>query len=77
MATEFRVVPFVANVSSKEGAAAAARQLQDLCNANIGEGWEFMGLENVDTYIAGEAGCFGIGATPGRTVSYSMAVFRR
>ena len=41
------------------------------------DGWEFMGLENVDTYISGTAGCMGIGATPGQSVSYSMAVFRK
>lgn len=77
MASDYKVVPFVASVQANEGAGAAARQLQDLCNANLADGWEFMGLENVDTFVAGNAGCFGIGATPGQAVSYSMAVFRR
>ena len=40
-------------------------------------GWEYVGLESVETYVAGNAGCLGLGATPAQVVSYSMAVFKK
>ena len=74
---KYKVVPFVANVSSKEGSSAAASQLESLVNQMSGEGWEYVRLESVETYVAGSSGCFGIGATPPKVTSFSMAVFRR
>lgn len=74
---EFKVVPFVASVGQAEGSQQAATQLQDLITSHAAADWEFVRLESVETYIAGNAGCFGIGATPAQLVSYSMAVFRR
>ena len=76
-AMQYRVMPFVASLSSKEGSSAAAQQLERLCNEQTAQGWEFMGLETVETFIAGSSGCFGIGATPSVSTSFSMAVFRK
>ena len=73
----YKVVPFIASVSSKEGAQTAAGQLEELINQMSSEGWEYVRLESVDTYIAGGGGCFGIGATPATSTSFSMAVFRK
>jgi len=72
-----RVVPFAATIASTDGAAAAANQLQTLIDREAADGWEYVRLEQLDTFVAGSAGCFGIGATPGRSTSLSMAVFRR
>ena len=76
MAT-YKVVPFVASVGTNEGSQQAATQLEDLIRGFTNSGWEYVRLENVETYIAGNAGCLGLGATPSRLVSYSMAVFRQ
>lgn len=74
---EFKVIPFTANIGSNQGAAEAASQLQSLISANASEGWEYVRLEQVETHIAGDNGCFGIGARPSMTRSVSMAVFRQ
>jgi hypothetical protein len=73
----YRVVPFVASVGMNEGAAQAATQLEALIKSWGDNGWEYVRLESVETYVAGSAGCFGLGATPARFVSYSMAVFKQ
>jgi hypothetical protein len=75
--TNYRVVPFVANVGTGEGSAQAATQLESLIKSWSEKGWEYVRLENVDTSIAGSAGCFGLGATPAQLVSYSMVVFKQ
>lgn len=74
---QYKVVPFVAALSQKDGASVAASQLEALANRLASEGWEYVGLEQVETHIAGDNGCFGIGATPAKTTSVSMAVFRQ
>jgi hypothetical protein len=74
---QYRVIPFSANIASNEGAGAAAGQLQSMIASLAAEGWEYVRLEQVETHIAGTAGCFGLGATPSFTRSVSMAVFRQ
>lgn len=73
----YRVVPFVASIGTNEGSQHAATQLEALIKSFSDSGWEYVRLESVQTYIAGTAGCLGIGATPARMVSYSMAVFKQ
>lgn len=77
MASVYKVVPFVASVGTMEGSQQAAAQLEALIQHYSQEGWEYVRLESVVTFIAGANGCFGLGATPGRTTSFSMAVFRK
>jgi hypothetical protein len=76
MAT-YRVVPFVASISLNEGANQAAAQLEALIKSWTDNGWEYVRLESVETYVAGNAGCLGFGATPARMASYSIAVFKQ
>ena len=77
MASAYKVVPFTASVGITEGAQQAATQLEALIHHYAQEGWDFVRLERVSTYIAGNNGCFGLGATPARMTSYSMAVLRK
>ena len=77
MASAYKVVPFVASVGMLEGSQQAAAQLEALVHQYAQEGWEYVRLESVVTFIAGNNGCFGLGATPSRTTSFSMAVFRK
>lgn len=74
---EYIVVPFTASIMQNDGAGKAAAQLQTLIAEYAGQRWEYVRLESVETNIAGNSGCFGLGATPARTVSVSMIVFRR
>lgn len=73
----YKVVPFTANITSTDNASAAAAQLESLISSHTASGWEYVRLEHVDTYVAGTGGCFGLGATPGRSTSVLMAVFRQ
>lgn len=77
MASEYKVVPFVASIGTVEGAPQVAAQLQGVIQANAQDGWEYIRLESVETFVAGNNGCFGLGATPSRMTSHSMAVFRK
>jgi hypothetical protein len=77
MASAFKVVPFVASIGTNEGSQQAAVQLEGLIQAHAQDGWEYVRLERVETYVAGDNGCFGLNATPARTISCSMAVFRK
>jgi hypothetical protein len=76
MAT-YRVVPFVASIAMNEGATQAAAQLEALIKSWTDNGWEYVRLEQVETFVAGSSGCFGFGATPSQLVSHSMAVFKQ
>lgn len=72
----YKVVPFVASISLAEGATQAASQLEQLVKTWTDLGWEYIRLESVETFVAGNNGCFGLGAQPSRLVSYRMVVFR-
>lgn len=74
---QYKVIPFIAAISHKEGAASAASQLQTLITEQASQGWEYVRLESVETFVAGSSGCFGFGAAPSTTTSYSMAVFKK
>lgn len=74
---QYEVVPFVAKIGSQEGVGAAAAQLKTLINEYSGKGWQYMRVESVEINQAGNAGCFGFGATPGSVTRYDMVVFQR
>lgn len=73
----YKVVPFKASIGNTDGTAAAAAQLESLITAEAADGWEYVRLEHADTFVAGNSGCFGFGATPGHNTSIAMAVFRK
>ena len=75
--TKYKVVPFVASITQKDGASKAASQLQALVSMMSQDGWDYVRLESVETVIEGDNGCFGLGATPSSTISITMAVFRK
>lgn len=74
---QYKVVPFVALITQKDSAAKASAQLEALAAEFAKDGWEYVRLESVETRIASDDGCMGLGATPARTTSVSMAVFRK
>jgi len=73
----YKVVPFVAKITQKDTVAAVAEQLQNLINEYSIQGWEYIRLENVETQVAPESGCFGFGAKPGFNTIYKMVVFKQ
>jgi len=75
----YRVVPFVANLTTGQNAGSAAEQLARLINGQVNEGYQYVRLENIEVRVTdpGTNGCFGIGAVPPRTdiTRFDMAVF--
>lgn len=73
----YKVVPFVASIDNKQGAGVAATQLEDLITHMASSGFEYVRLERMETWVAGNPGCAGIGATPSYSKTFSVAVFKR
>lgn len=73
----YKVVPFVAQVTQKDTTSSVANQLEALINQFAADGWEYVSLENVETQVAPTGGCFGIGAKPGYSTFFKMVVFRK
>ncbi|MDP9077791.1 MAG: hypothetical protein M3O71_10240 [Bacteroidota bacterium] len=75
---EYKVVPFTATLDQKkETTSVVASQLETLIHRHTTEGWTYIRLESVSTFVQPDTGCFGIGAKPGYMASYQMVVFSR
>jgi len=75
---EYKVVPFVASIDSKNGNSKhVADQLETVIKNYNSQGWEYIGLESVTTFVQPEIGCFGLGAKPGYTTANQMVVFKK
>ena len=74
---EYKVVPFVASIDPKKGNSNhVAEQLENLIKNFSNQGWEYVRLEGVSTYVHPESGCFG-GSKPGYTTVRQMVVFEK
>lgn len=74
---EYKVIPFVASVDHKAGSPSVAKQLQEKIDKYTAEGWTYLRLEAVTTFVQPSGGCFGVGATPGYTTANQVIVFRK
>jgi hypothetical protein len=75
---DYKVIPFTATLDKKkETAGVVASQLQSLIASHATEGWSYVRLESVSTFVQPDPGCFGIGAKPGYMSAYQMAVFQK
>ncbi|CAH0129418.1 hypothetical protein MP478_17365 [Chryseobacterium sp. WG14] len=75
---EYKVIPFVATANQQNMSAKnIAEQLDNLIKIHTNNGWEYVRLESVSTYIQPVDGCFGLGQKPGYMTSYQMAVFTK
>ncbi|KAA0129738.1 hypothetical protein FY557_03235 [Chryseobacterium sp. SN22] len=75
---EYKVIPFVAtvnpnNMSSKN----IAEQLDQLVKTHTEDGWEYVRLESVSTYVQPVEGCFGNTEKSGYMTSFQMVVFSK
>jgi hypothetical protein len=77
---QYKVIPFVANISPGDNAGTAAGQLAALINREGADGWEYLRMESLEINIndPGTEGCFGFGSTPPthQVTRYDMVVFR-
>lgn len=75
---EYKVVPFVASIDPKKGTSEhVAEQLDSLIKTFTDQGWKYIRLESVTTFVQPDAGCFGFGAKPGFTTTRQMVVFEK
>lgn len=75
---EYKVVPFTATLNQqKETTSAVADQLEILIKRFNSQGWEYVRLESVSTYVQPDPGCFGLGGKPGYMAAYQMIVLRK
>ena len=75
---KYKVVPFVASIDHKKGTSNdVARQLEQLINQYASNGWDYMRLEGVTTFIQPDDGCFGLVKKPGYQTTRQMVVFSK
>ncbi len=74
---QYKVVPFTAQISRTDSATTVADQIQPIINSMVSNGWEYMHMEAVQTWVAGTNGCFGFGAQPGYTTVFNVLVFKK
>lgn len=75
---EYKVIPFVASIDSKKGNSThVADQLEEIIKHHSNQGWKYVSLESVSTFVQPDTGCFGFGAKPGYTTSRQMVVFSK
>ncbi|MCH3883265.1 MULTISPECIES: hypothetical protein [Tenacibaculum] len=75
---EYKVIPFIASINrNKENSTQVAQQLEDIIKNQSNQGWVYVRLESVETFIQPDAGCFGLGAKPGYMASRQMLVFNK
>ena len=75
---EYKVIPFVPSINrNKENSREVAKQLEDIIANYNNEGWRYIRLESVETYVIPDTGCFGLGAKPGYVAYRQMLVFSK
>jgi hypothetical protein len=77
---EFRVVPFRGQIKtgvfSSEGPQVASKQLEELINQSVSQGWEFVEVSHIN--ILTEPGCIaGLLGQRAMNVPYDQVVFRK
>ena len=73
----YKIVPFHASISSTGSGQDVATALQRVVDQEVSGGCVFVQIQELTTFIAGDAGCLGIGAKPGTTSSMSVVVFKK
>ena len=74
---EYKIVPFVAQIARGTSSSEVAKQMQSIIDHNLAEGFHYMHMDSVEVYVAGTAGCFGIGAQLPFTTFYHVMVFKK
>ena len=75
---EYKVLPIVVNVDPKTGTSAeVADQFQKLLNKMLAQGWTYLRLESVTTFVKPDNGCAGLGGKSGYMTSRQIAIFTK
>lgn len=71
----YKVVPYVANITTKETTGTVAQKLELLINDFATQGWTFESVEKFET-IVDDPGCFGFNAKT-TTNFFQMVIFSK
>ncbi|WP_394970374.1 hypothetical protein [uncultured Croceitalea sp.] len=77
---EYKVVPLDPTFDSKTATATSndgADYLERFIKHYTSQGWIYVRVESISTYVSGNSGCFGAGSTPGYTSVKQMVVFKK
>ena len=75
---EYKVVPFLPVTDLKMNQLEhVASQLQDIINTYTRNGWDYVRVESITTYVKGNGGCLGFGATSDNVNTKQMIVFKK
>lgn len=75
---EYKVIPFVASINHSKGTSNhVAEQLEEIIKHHSNQGWKYVRLESVTTFVQPSNGCFGLGVTPGYSTTRQMVVFNK
>ena len=73
----YKLVPIYPNIANKQTTGDVVTKIEAIINREAGEGWQYMHMETVTTWVAGDTGCFGIGGTPGYNTNLQILVFKQ
>ncbi|MDZ4803204.1 MAG: hypothetical protein SGI92_34020 [Bryobacteraceae bacterium] len=72
----YKVIPFQSYISYQGNAQQVSGELQNIINTEAANGWMFIQIQELTTFKAGTAGCFGFGAAPDRQLAMAVLGFR-
>lgn len=67
----------MAQMKREDTTAVVAQQMQLIIDDAVSGGWDYLRMDTVQTSVASTSGCFGFGAQPGFTTSYTVLVFQK
>lgn len=74
---EYKVVSITPVQKDKETAAHVAQEFENTIKKYHAEGWEYVRVEKLQTWVNPTGGCFGIGETAGYYSVKHMIVFKK
>ena len=74
---EYKVVSISPNINRGDSGSKLATELESVIQKYAADGWEFVDVETLSTWVNGSSGCFGLGAQPGYSLDFQMVVFQR
>ena len=77
---EYKVVPLDPTFNSKTATPTsndAADYLERFIKHYTDQGWSYVRVESISTFVAEDGGCFGLGSTPSYTSVKQMVVFSK
>ena len=73
----YNVIAFQASISHAGSPQDVAAGIQRIIDEQTAAGWDFVQVQELTTFVAGNMGCFGLGATPSTNISMAVLIFKK